>query len=128
MRKHQYEVGLRPALLSKVSVDDNVIGLGKINLLRLVAQHGSISAAAKEMGLAYRRAWFLLETLQMCFEEPLYTSARGGSKQGGTLLTPLGQELLDQHAQHLKVLETASVPFIDWVEGHKRVSLVEEDS
>lgn len=128
MRKHQYEVGLRPALHSKVSVDDNVIGLGKINLLQLVGQHGSISAAAKEMGLAYRRAWFLLETLQMCFEEPLYTSARGGSKQGGTSLTPMGQELLDQHTQHLKVLNIAAAPFIDWVEGHKRVSLVEEDS
>ena len=128
MRKHQYEVGLRPKLHSKVSVDDNVIGIGKIELLRLVGQHGSISAAAKEMGLAYRRAWFLLETLQMCFEEPLYTSARGGSKQGGTLLTPMGQELLEKHAQHLKALEVAATPFIDWVEGWKRVSLVEEDS
>lgn len=128
MRKHKYEVGLRPSLHSKVAVDDNVIGLGKIDLLRLVGEHGSISAAAKEMGLAYRRAWFLLETLQMCFEEPLYTSARGGSKQGGTALTPLGEELLEQHAQHLKLLDVAATPFIDWVEGHKRVSLVEEDS
>ena len=128
MRKHNYEVGLRPALHSKISVDNNVIGLGKLDLLRLVGELGSISAAAKEMGLAYRRAWFLLETLQMCFEEPLYTSARGGSQQGGTALTPLGEELLKQHAQHLKDLDVAATPFIDWVEGRKRVSLVEEDS
>ena len=128
MRKHNYEVGLRPALHSKISVDNNVIGLGKLDLLRLVGELGSISAAAKEMGLAYRRAWFLLETLQMCFEEPLYTSARGGSLQGGTTLTPLGEELLKQHAQHLKDLDAAATPFIDWVEGRKRVSLVEEDS
>lgn len=128
MRKHKYETGLRPSLQSKVSVDDNVIGPGKIELLRLVGQHGSISAAAKEMGLAYRRAWFLLETLQKCFEGSLYTSARGGSRQGGTSLTPLGEELLEQHSQHLKVLDAAAAPFIDWVEGHKRVSLVEEDS
>lgn len=80
------------------------------------------------MGLAYRRAWFLLETLQMCFEEPLYTSARGGSRQGGTSLTPLGEELLAQHVQHLNALDAAAAPFIDWVEDHKRVSLVEEDS
>lgn len=128
MRKHKYERGLRPSLQSKVSVDDNVIGPGKIELLRLVGKHGSISAAAKEMGLAYRRAWFLLETLQKCFEGALYTSARGGSRQGGTLLTPLGEDLLEQHAQHLKVLDATAAPFIDWVEGHKRVSLVEEDS
>ena len=128
MRKHKYETGLRPSLQSKVSVDDNVIGPGKIELLRLVGEHGSISAAAKEMGLAYRRAWFLLETLQKCFEGALYTSARGGSSQGGTSLTPLGEKLLEQHAQHLKGLDAAAAPFIDWVEDHKRVSLVEEDS
>ena len=128
MRKHQYEVGLPPALHSKVSVDDNVIGLGKVELLWLVNELGSISAAAKKMGLAYRRAWFLLESLQMCFEEPLFNSARGGSQQGGTSLTPLGIELLEQHVQHLKALDTAAVPFIEWVESRKRVSLVEEDS
>ena len=128
MRKHQYEVGQPPALHSKVSVDDNVIGLGKIELLQLVDELGSISAAAKKMGLAYRRAWFLLETLQMCFEEPLFNSARGGAKQGGTSLTPLGVELLEQHARHLRALDAAAVPFIEWVEGHKRVSLVAEDS
>ena len=128
MRKHQYEVGLPPSLHSKVSVDDNVIGFGKVELLRLVNELGSISAAAKKMGLAYRRAWFLLETLQMCFEDPLFTSARGGSQQGGTSLTPLGVELLEQHARHLAVLDAAAVPFIEWVESQKRVSLVEEDS
>lgn len=128
MRKHQYEIGLPPALHSKVSVDNNVIGLGKIELLRLVGELGSISAAAQKMGLAYRRAWFLLETLQLCFDEPLFNSARGGAKQGGTSVTPLGMELLEEHAQHLKALDAAAVPFIEWVEGHKRVSLVEEDT
>ncbi len=128
MRKHHYEPGTPPALHSKVSVDENVIGMGKVELLRLVGDLGSISAAAKEMGLAYRRAWFLLETLQLCFEEPLFTSARGGSKQGGTSLTPLGEVLLEKHATHLAALDVAAVPFLDWVESQKRVSLVDEDS
>lgn len=128
MRKHDYERGTPPALHSKISVDENVIGQGKVDLLRLVGERGSISAAAKEMGLAYRRAWFLLETLQMCFEEPLFTSARGGSKQGGTTLTELGQALLQKHAEHVAALDTTAQPFIEWINQSKRVSLVEEDS
>lgn len=128
MRKHAYEKGMPPTLHSKVAVDENVIGSGKLELLRHVGQQGSISAAAKEMGLAYRRAWFLMETLQLCFEEPLFTSARGGSKQGGTRLTDLGEELLERHDAHLAVLDAAAAPFLRWVETNKRVSLVEEDS
>lgn len=128
MRKHDYEKGMPPMLHTKVSVDDNVIGQGKVDLLRLVGKHGSISAAAKEMGLAYRRAWFLLETLQLCFEDPLFNTARGGSKQGGTTLTPLGQELLTRHDKHLEILAQNAVPFMEWVDENKRVSLVEEDA
>lgn len=127
MRKHEYTAGLPPSLHSKVSVEDNVIGQGKIDLLRLVGLHGSISGAAKEMGLAYRRAWFLLETLQLCFEEPLFITVRGGSRQGGTTLTPLGEALLAEHDKHLMVLKQSAAPFLGWVNTRKRVSLVEED-
>lgn len=128
MRKHPYEPGSPPSLSSKIAVDDNVIGSGKVELLQRVSETGSISAAAKDMGLAYRRAWFLLETLQLCFEEPLFTSARGGSTQGGTSLTPLGQELLQEHEKHLAALKETAIPFIEWVQNNKRVSPVEEDS
>lgn len=128
MRKHDFDPDAPPALHSKVSVNENVIGQGKIELLRLVGETGSISAAAKEMGLAYRRAWFLLETLQLCFEEPLFTSARGGSKQGGTTLTELGMGLLAVNAEHVAALNAAATPFMDWINENKRVSLVEQET
>lgn len=67
-----------------------MLGSGKMKLLRLVGEKGSISAGAREMGIGYRRAWDLLETLQNCFAEPLLDSRRGGAEKGGSRLTEFG--------------------------------------
>lgn len=125
--KKRVITGVEPKLHSKISVDENVIGRGKVELLRLVKEYGSINAAAKEMGINYRRAWFLLETLQLCFEEPLYTTARGGAAQGGTKLTPLGDELVARYITHTGTLDQAAAPFIDWMVSQKRVIPVDGD-
>ena len=72
------------------------------------------------MGVSYRRAWFLLDTLQRCFEEPLYTTARGGAQAGGAEVTPLGQELIRRfHAQDAAV-RSASQEFMEWLEDKQR--------
>ncbi len=126
--KKKVKAGLAPKLHSKISVDENVIGRGKVELLRLVQESGSINGAAKAMGINYRRAWFLLETLQLCFEEPLYTTERGGAAQGGTKLTKLGDELVARYATHSRALDQAAAPFIDWVVSQKRVTPAEVDA
>lgn len=126
--KKRVKTGAEPKLHSKISVDENVIGRGKVELLRLVQESGSINAAAKGMGVNYRRAWFLLETLQLCFEEPLYTTERGGAAQGGTKLTALGNELVTRYATHVATLDQAAAPFIDWVVEKKRVTPEEGDA
>ena len=119
MGKHRVNPDGSPRLHSKVSVDENVIGSGKVRLLSLIKEHGSLNAAAKAMDINYRRAWMLLETLQKCFAEPLVITERGGSAQGGTVLTPLGEELIKRHAEHAQALDKAAVPFIDWVVANK---------
>lgn len=119
MGKHRVNSDGSPRLHSKVSVDENVIGSGKVHLLRLIKEHGSLNAAAKTMDINYRRAWMLLETLQKCFAEPLVITERGGSKQGGTVLTPLGEELIKRHAEHTMALDQAGALFIDWVVTNK---------
>ncbi len=119
MGKHRISADGTPRLLSKISVNDNVIGSGKVRLLSLIGETGSLSAAAKKMGINYRRAWLLMDTLQKCFDAPLYIAERGGSDQGGTALTPLGEELIARHAAHQKALKSAADPFIDWVVQHK---------
>ena len=87
-----------PGIRTKIYVRGDMIGSGKVDLLRKVAETGSISAAAREMGLGYRRAWFLLDTLQRCFEAPLFSSERGGPGKGGSVVTELGRELLERVA------------------------------
>lgn len=105
---------LRPGVRVKVYVRDDMIGSGKVALLRMISETGSISAAAKEMGIGYRRAWFLIDTLQRCFRDPLIVTSRGGP--GGTTLTDLGRDLLRRHAEmEARVAECAG-DFLGWLE------------
>lgn len=71
-----------------------MLGPGKAELLERIDQTGSISAAGREMGMSYKRAWMLVGTLNAMFQGPLVQSARGGSKGGGATLTPLGNKVL----------------------------------
>jgi molybdate transport system regulatory protein len=75
------------------------MGPGKADLLEAIARTGSISAAAKEMGMSYRRAWMLVDTMNRCFRTPLIDAATGGSRGGGASLTPLGEEALARYRE-----------------------------
>jgi molybdate transport system regulatory protein len=68
------------------------LGPGKVRLLELIASHGSISAAAREMGMSYRRAWLLVEQSNQLFAGQLVESAAGGAGGGGARLTGLGHQ------------------------------------
>ena len=70
------------------------IGPGKAELLRLIETTGSISAAAREMGMSYRRAWTLVETMNTAFREPLVAAATGGKGGGGATLSAAGLQLV----------------------------------
>jgi len=63
---------------------DEMIGPGKAELLERIAATGSIAAAGRRMGMSYKRAWSLVETLNALFREPLVRSTRGGPwRRGG---------------------------------------------
>jgi molybdate transport system regulatory protein len=70
------------------------MGPGKAELLEEIARTGSISAGARAMGMSYRRAWVLVDTMNRCWTEPLVQTSIGGSGRGGAHLTPFGEELL----------------------------------
>ena len=70
------------------------IGPGKIGLLEGIAASGSISAAARAMGMSYRRAWLLLDALNQSFEAPVVITSIGGKEGGGAQLSPLGETLV----------------------------------
>ena len=70
------------------------MGPGKANLLENINEYGSISAAAKHMGMSYRRAWELVDTMNRCFDEPLVKTSLGGNHGGGAQVTEFGFHIL----------------------------------
>src|SRR3954471_20697444 len=70
------------------------MGPGKAELVERIAQTGSISAAARAMGMSYRRAWQLVEALNVAYREPVVSTAIGGTRGGGASVTPFGQRLV----------------------------------
>jgi len=70
------------------------MGPGKAELVERIGQTGSISAAARAMGMSYRRAWQLVEALNTAFKEPVVVTAVGGERGGGARVTPYGRRLV----------------------------------
>lgn len=85
------------------------LGPGKADLLALVAEHGSISAAGAAMGMSYRRAWLLIDEINHMFRAPSVVTRHGGKAGGGAELTPFGQDLLNRY----RSMEAATRAAID---------------
>ena len=75
---------------------DPAMGPGKAELISRIESSGSISAAAREMGMSYRRAWMLVEALNASFRQPVVITATGGKRGGGASVTDFGRELVGQ--------------------------------
>ncbi|MFV0512559.1 MAG: winged helix-turn-helix domain-containing protein [Jhaorihella sp.] len=74
-----------------------MMGPGKADLLELIRDTGSISAAGRAMKMSYKRAWSLVETLNTMFRAPLVEPVRGGAGGGGARLTETGTVVLAQY-------------------------------
>lgn len=72
------------------------VGPGRADLMELIAETGSISEAAKRMGMSYKRAWVLVQALNEGFGAPLVEASRGGAAQGASL-TSAGREVLERY-------------------------------
>ena len=84
------------------------LGPGKIRLLELIGAQGSISAAGRAMGMSYRRAWLLIDSLNQAFREPGGATQQGGQGGGGAALTPAGQALVARYRTMEAALEAAA--------------------
>lgn len=71
-----------------------MLGPGKADLLEGIRDTGSIAAAGRAMGMSYKRAWMLVETMNATFAAPLVESQRGGAGVGGAALTETGAAVL----------------------------------
>lgn len=77
--------------------DDDYIGHGRIRLLELVGELGSIAQAARAMDMSYKRAWYLLDAFSVAFADPLIERQHGGKGGGAAKLTPLGEEVVKRY-------------------------------
>jgi molybdate transport system regulatory protein len=76
--------------------DDIAVGPGKIDLLEAIDAAGSITAAARSLGMSYRRAWLLVDTMNRCFRTPVVEAEAGGKRGGGARLTRLGRHVIER--------------------------------
>src|SRR3979490_2398621 len=73
------------------------IGIGKIELLEGISRSGSLSEAARQMRMSYRRAWLLLADLNSRFDQSVAPATPGGRGGGGVVLTPFGERLITRY-------------------------------
>jgi len=88
-------------------------GASRIALLAAIRDTGSITGAAKAVGMSYKAAWDAVDTMNNLAGEPLVMRAAGGKGGGGTTLTPRAMRLIDtfraiEH-EHRRFLERAGV-------------------
>lgn len=80
------------------------IGPGRITLLEAIDQTGSISAAARQLKMSYRRAWLLVNDTNNALKQPAVASSEGGASGGGSRLTETGRALI----QHYRKVESVA--------------------
>jgi molybdate transport system regulatory protein len=85
------------------------VGPGKIALLEGIARTGSLSAAARELGMSYRRAWLLLHSVNDAFTQPAVLLSIGGRDGGGAKLTPFGESLVSTYRQFETAVDALAV-------------------
>ena len=88
------------------------MGPGKADLLRAIDETGSISAAARQMGMSYRRAWLLVHTMNECFRSPLVEAEKGGTQGGGARLTTTGREVLARYWELARLTAERLTPYL----------------
>lgn len=107
---------LRPILRIDFPPEDR-LGRGKITLLELIRETGSISAAGRAMDMSYRRAWLLVDALNRMFKEPAVESQRGGKQGGGAALTAFGEALIDRFRAMEARSRAAIADDLAWLEA-----------
>ncbi|MBO9702754.1 MAG: LysR family transcriptional regulator [Sporocytophaga sp.] len=70
------------------------LGRGRVELLKKVKEHGSISKAAASMEMAYKQAWHLIQSMNEKASSPLVEKVIGGKGGGGAILTKEGEKMI----------------------------------
>ncbi|MBJ7880413.1 LysR family transcriptional regulator [Gelidibacter salicanalis] len=74
--------------------DNVLVGEGRVELLKAIEAKGSLSKAAKSIGMSYKKAWTLVDAVNKSAKEAVVTKTVGGTNGGGTIITPYGKRLI----------------------------------
>lgn len=111
-----YHQGMTRVLLRLYLTPDRPLGPGKVKILELIRDTGSISGAAQSMKMSYRSAWLLVDSMNAMFRRPVVDTALGGRGGGSATLTEFGADVVHRYrameratrraiAKHLASLE-----------------------
>jgi molybdate transport system regulatory protein len=79
-----------------IEADGNILlGEGRVSLLKAIEATGSLTKAAKSLGMSYKKAWSLIDAVNKRAEKPVTTTNIGGKGGGGATLTPYGKSLVN---------------------------------
>jgi molybdate transport system regulatory protein len=108
-----------PGIRFRIDFHDRCsVGIGKITLLEAIARTGSLSQAARVIGMSYRRAWLLIDSMNADFDTPVISATVGGSGGGGAQLTSFGQELVQAYRKLEGCLTSLTTQHMRGVAGH----------
>jgi molybdate transport system regulatory protein len=93
------------------------LGPGKIALLEHIGASGSLSQAARDLGMSYRRAWLLLDDLNHAFAEPVTTASIGGAGGGGARLTDFGRKVVAAYRDLEHATDEIARARLAWLAG-----------
>lgn len=107
MKSKKHEIGPRLRIFLEPGF---AIGPGKAEILQGIRETGSIAAAGRRMGMSYKRAWTLVDTMNQHFRAPVVEAAKGGKAGGGAALTELGEEVLARYQRMAQLAQEAIEP------------------
>ncbi len=96
------------------------IGPGKIRLLELIEEAGSLSRAAEAMHVSYRRAWLFVQQINQAFDEPAVSTPEHGHGGAAARLTDFGKELIRRYRDIELRAEKGSADALSWIASHHK--------
>jgi molybdate transport system regulatory protein len=108
-----------PGIRFRVDFHDRCsVGIGKISLLEAIARTGSLSQAARDIGMSYRRAWLLIDSMNSDFDVAVIRATVGGSGGGGAQLTSFGRELIQAYRKLEDRLASLTLEHMSGIAAH----------